>query len=264
MWVVYKIDDIMRRVLLFIVAALALSVSIFVVGCGPKEAKRIEGILKDARDSGLKDERDSLSYVVGLNIASQLQKMDSTINVNVVCRAILEHVGGDAIMNLDEARDAYLRYLLFLDPERKRGYEEQYLADLVKNNRTFTRTNSGLTYHIEVIGDEKRVAKNNNDWVVMSYTITRVSGEQLYPKESGERATLALGVVDMVDGVAESVKMVGRGGKIQAWLPSKIAYGEEGSAELGISPIETLLYDIEIVDMEANVARTRKQEPKRF
>ncbi len=254
-----------KRIITFCILASAVAF----IGCGSKESKRVDGALKDARESGLRGESDSLAYVIGLNIAEQLYKMDSTININVVCRAILEHRGADAVMNLDEARDAFMRYLLFVGPERRRGYEEQYLSDLAKSDRSFTRSKSGLTYSIEVIGDERHTPKANNDWVTMSYTISRIGGEQIYPKANGsnsgsDRATLEIGVMDMVAGVAESVKMIGKGGKVKAWVPSKLAYGEEGSAEFGIAPMESVLYDIEVVNVQPNSARTRKQDPSRF
>ncbi|MFI3327610.1 MAG: FKBP-type peptidyl-prolyl cis-trans isomerase [Rikenellaceae bacterium] len=246
------------------VLALAVLAAFSVAGCGSNSSKRVDGVLKDAKASGLANENDSLAYIIGMNVAEQLLKVDSTININVVCRAILEQTSGKAFMNLDEARDAYLRYLLYVGPERKRNYEEQYLVDLAKNNRSLTRTKSGLTYNIEVIGDETKQAKNNNDWVVLNYTISRVNGEQIYPVESGQKAQMESGVGDMIVGLAESVKMVGVGGKIKAWIPSKIAFGEDGDAELGVAPIETIIYDLEIVDVESNLARVRKQEPKRF
>ncbi len=102
---------------------------------------------------------DSLAYIIGMNIADNLMAMDSTININVVCRAIAEKSKAKAKLTDEQARDYYLRYIAYIEPEQKRGYEEQYLEDLSIANRDFTRSKSGLTYHIDVIGDEKFTPK---------------------------------------------------------------------------------------------------------
>ncbi len=212
----------------------------------------------------LANESDSLAYIVGVNIAEQLQKMDSTINYSVVCRAILDRFESKSLMSDDEARLQYLRYYLYVEPERRRGYEEQFLADLAANDRTFTRTKSGLTYHIDVIGDEKLQPKSNNDWIVVNFTISRVGGEQLYPEADGEQATIEAGMEDLPLGIAESLKLIGKGGKIKSWIPSKIAYGEYGNEEYGVEPTETLYFDMELVDIEKGAAPEKKKELATF
>ncbi len=254
----------MRRV---IVALLVVGVMLC-VGCSSHrdsvEAKERERLVAAARISGLSSEQDSLAYIVGMNVANMLQKMDSTINLNVVCRAILEHGAGDAIMGESEAKESYLRYLLFVEPERRRGYEEQFLADLAKSDRNFTRTKSGLTYNIGVIGDEKLTPKGDNDWVTISYNISRVGGEQIYPTTKGEFATESFDTSEMMAGVRESIGLIGKGGEIIAWIPSRLAYGEQGDEEHGVKPIETLLYKIKLVDVERNKAQEKRAKNINF
>ncbi|MFI3281421.1 MAG: FKBP-type peptidyl-prolyl cis-trans isomerase N-terminal domain-containing protein [Rikenellaceae bacterium] len=213
---------------------------------------------KSATSSALKSETDSLAYVIGMNIADNLIAMDSTINVAVVCRAIAEQTSSKALLTTDQARTYYLRYLTYVEPERKRGYEEQYLEDLAKSNRDFTRSKSGLTYNIAVIGDEEFTPKSPNDLVSLRYTISRIGGEEVF--SSYENAdTLVLGLKELQAGVQESVKMIGKGGKVNAWLPSKLAYGEAGDSLLRITPFETLYYQMELVDMEKNGATRNKR-----
>lgn len=218
--------------------------------------------------SDLVNESDSLAYIVGLNIAEQLQKMDSMINYGVVCRAIMERSEGESLMSDDEARVQYLRYLLHVEPERIRQYEEQFLADLATNDREFTRTKSGLTYNIEVIGDEKLQPKASNDWVTMKFKISRVGGEKVYPAadSSDEFATLEDSVDHLPEGIAEALKMLGKGGKMKAWIPSKIAYREDGNEEFGVKPTETIFMEIELVNVEKGAAadKLKEREKKQF
>ncbi|MFR9533159.1 MAG: FKBP-type peptidyl-prolyl cis-trans isomerase [Rikenellaceae bacterium] len=201
----------------------------------------------------LKSESDSLAYIIGMSVAENLIAMDSTINFAAVCRAMVDYGSSEALLSLDEARTYYLRYLTYVEPERKRGYEEQYLEELTKTNRDYTRSKSGLTYNIEVIGDESRTPRGVNDLISMRYTISRIDGEQIY--SSFEAAdTLVAALKDLGEGVQESLKMIGEGGKITAWIPSRLAYGEYGDSLLRVQPFETLYYQMELVGMERNAA----------
>ncbi len=239
----------MRRAL---IAALALMIA---VGCSSKSSESAAD--KAIKNAMLTNESDSLAYIIGMSIGEQLIKMDSTMNAAMVGRAIVELFENSAAMSKEEAQTQYLRYLHFVIPERKRGYEEQFLSDLATKDRKYTRTKSGLTYTIEVIGNESFTAKGNNDWVSINYSISRIDGEQI-----AETTELQSGLSDLPDGVQESVKMVGKGGRIISYIPSKLAYGEVGDEELGIEPIETLRYTIEVVDVEKNAAQKRKKELK--
>ncbi len=229
------------------------------VACSNSSNKRVAE--RDFSGVALPLGEDSLAYIIGLNIAEQLYKMDSSINVEVVCRAIMDKRESKPILSNEQAREYYLRYMLYVNPERRRSYEEKFLADLAINSREFTRTKSGLTYNISVIGDESLIPRGNNDWLTIKYSISRVGGESIVADTLMSEALPSL-----LTGLTESVKLIGKGGRIKAWIPSKLAYGEEGNEELGIEPIETLLFDIELVDLERNVAamERRKQKAENF
>ncbi len=238
-----------------IITALTMSVG---VGCSSSE-KPTHNI---STDTPLQSESDSLAYIIGMNVARELQKTDSLINYEVVCRAIMEHSQGNLLMSDDEARIQYLRYLLHVEPERQRSIEERFLADLVAEDRSFTRTKSGLAYNIGVIGDEKLQPKSATDWVTINYHITRVNGDLLYPTQERTsqptteigREELAIALSDLPNGVQEALKLIGKGGQIKVWIPSKWGYGEEGNSELGIEPMETTFYDIQLIEVERNAA----------
>ncbi len=222
-----------------------LLISVMVVACNGAGDKRAV--------APLTSQSDSLAYIIGLNVAENLMKMDSTINYEVVCRAIGDKFASRELLTDTQARDYYLRYLTYVIPERKRGYEEQYLEDLAKSDRSYTRSKSGLTYTIDVIGDEDFTPRNSGDLISLRYTIKRVDGSLLYSSyERGD--TLQIALRDMQEGLSEASKLVGKGGKYQAWLPSNLAYGEAGDEELDIEPFETLFYEVEIVDVERNAA----------
>lgn len=234
--------------------AIGVIATVLGVSCGSKSGVKDF----DVKSVGLASESDSLAYIIGMSVADQLIKMDSTINYGVVCRAIMEHSAGKAVFTREDAQQEYLRYLLYVEPERRRGYEETFLANLAEKDRDYTRTKSGLTYHIEVIGNESLTPKTTNDWINLKYRIERVGGETIYPLSGGASEEIEGTLDDFVEGVREAIKMIGEGGKIRAWIPSKLAYGESGDTKLGVEPIETLYYEIELVKVDKGNASSRK------
>lgn len=212
----------------------------------------------------LRNEQDSLAYVIGMNVGANLLEMDSTLNVNMVCEAIHNTYDGSTKMSMDDARAFYLRYVNYVQPEKRRSYEEQFLADLAKSERTFTRTASGVTYNIAVIGDEKSTPRFDDDLVKIRYKVFTTDGQELYSSYA-RKDTTSIALQSMRAGMRESVKMIGRGGKITAWIPSKLDYDQTGNDSLGVKPFQTLRYEIELVGVgKLTQAEKRKLEVKDF
>ena len=124
----------MKRVLLF--AAMLLA-----VGCSKKSTNGVK----------LKSDLDSVAYVIGMNVGLNLQCMDSTLNVSAVCEGIRDIFEGDPRMTVEAAETFYLSYVNYALPEKARAYEEQFLADIAKSNRSYARTSSGVTYTVEEV-----------------------------------------------------------------------------------------------------------------
>lgn len=104
----------------------------------------------------LRNETDSVAYVIGLNVGYNLQRMDSTLNVEAVCQAVRDVYARTARMTPDQARAVYLRYVNVSQPEQIRAYEEQFLEDFRKSNRSYAKTDTGLTYEVLEVGMNPR------------------------------------------------------------------------------------------------------------
>ena len=205
----------------------------------------------------LKNDLDSVAYVIGLNVGLNLQRMDSTINVGAVCEGIRDAFNGQPRMCLEEAETFYLSYMNYILPEKARAYEEQFLADMAKSNRAYARTTSGVTYTVDEVGDQNLLPTTDRDSVSLRWVIRTLDGKEIV--SSYERGDTVRSMLrDLQKGVQESVRLIGRGGRIKAWIPSSAAYGAEGSKELHIAPNTTLYYEIELVDVDKFSARRRR------
>ena len=139
----------------------------------------------------LRNETDSVAYVIGLNVGYNLQRMDSTLNVEAVCQAVRDVYARTARMTPDEARAVYLRYVNVSQPEQIRAYEEQFLEDFRKSNRSYAKTDTGLTYEVLEIGDESKTPRSDRDTVAIRFVAKTVDGKVV--ESSYERGDTAHG-----------------------------------------------------------------------
>lgn len=73
----------------------------------------------------LRNDTDSVAYVIGMNVGANLLKMDSTINVNAVCEGIRDMFRGNPRLSAADAETFYLSYVNYALPEKARAYEER-------------------------------------------------------------------------------------------------------------------------------------------
>ncbi|MFI3292963.1 MAG: FKBP-type peptidyl-prolyl cis-trans isomerase [Rikenellaceae bacterium] len=227
----------------------ALLLAMVACGGGDKKGKKLE-----TPNSPLTSQSDSLAYIIGVSMAQNLLEVDSMIDLSVVGTAIAQYGAGKSLFTEENAREAFLRYKLYIEPERQRSLERQYLKELAISERDYTLSRHGFIYNVVVIGDESLIPRNNGDWLEIDYTISRMDGgEELFSTYKTEERHKS-GLSDLHTGMKEALKLIGKGGKITALIPSDLAYDDIGDETLGIAPFETLRYDIELVEIEKNGA----------
>lgn len=212
---------------------------------------------KKGGSAKLKADTDSVAYVIGMNVGMNLMKMDSTMNFNVVCEGIRDAFNGASKMSMEDAQAFYLRYINYSLPEKVRAYEERFLEDILKSNRSYARTSSGVTYTVDEVGNQELIPTSDRDSVVMRYVIRSSDGDEIYSSyERGDSVRSAMG--DLKRGVQESLKLIGKGGRIKTWMPAATAYGADGDKQLGVRPNTTLYYEIELIGVDKYSNRVRR------
>lgn len=206
----------------------------------------------------LRNDTDSVAYVIGMNVGANLLKMDSTINVNAVCEGIRDMFRGNPRLSAADAETFYLSYVNYALPEKARAYEEP----VPPRHR---QVEPLLCPHV-VGRDLHRYGRRGSE--SGSHFRARQRGPAVGdPHGGGRRDHLLLraGRYGAFAGpqpaarVQESVKLIGKGGKINAWMPSSAAYGAEGDKELGVAPNATLYFEIELVDLDKYTTRSRRR-----
>jgi FKBP-type peptidyl-prolyl cis-trans isomerase len=132
------------------------------------------------------------------------------------------------------------------DQAQKEG--EKFLADN-KAKDGVVALPSGLQYKVLKQGTgEKPTAE---DTVVCNYKGTLINGTEFDASEKhGGPATFP--VKGVIAGWTEALQLMPVGSKWQLFVPSKLAYGEQGPPDIG--PNATLIFEVELVSIQKAAA----------
>lgn len=124
--------------------------------------------------------------------------------------------------------------------------EEAKLFQELDARPAVKKTESGLRYEVLAAGTGAKPTLS--DTVVANYKGTFVGGEVFDASERhGGPAEFPLNGV--IQGWQEGLQLIGVGGKIKLYVPSKLGYGDTGGG--GMPPAKALIFEVELVEVKA-------------
>lgn len=198
---------------------------------------------------------ERLSYTIGMDIGQSLADQDMELDLEILIEAIrASYEGAETRLTVEEAmaeRDAFIQ-------RRQRELESQHERDAIRNleeGRAFLaqnreregvhETGSGLQYR--VIEEGAGTSPSAEDRVTVHYRGKLINGVEFDSSyERGEPATFALNQV--IPGWTEGLQLMRQGAKYELFIPSDLAYGEQGRPG-PIGPNSTLIFEVELIDI---------------
>ena len=132
---------------------------------------------------------------------------------------------------------------LYID--RKKEISERFFAQNQTRDGVVT-TESGLQYEILQEGEGPRPTRDDKVRVV--YRGGLLNGHIFDATEEGAEPTL-VGVSQTIDGWVEGLQLMREGGVYRLYVPWSLGYGERGNGMAGIGPYESLIFEVELVDV---------------
>ena len=127
-------------------------------------------------------------------------------------------------------------------PEENKKAGLEFLAKNAKKEKVIT-TASGLQY--QILSEGKGASPVAADRVTVKYKGTLLDGTEFDSTDKhGGSATFPLNQV--IKGWTEGVQLMKIGAKYRFFIPSSLAYGEEGAGKV-IPPNATLIFEIELL-----------------
>jgi FKBP-type peptidyl-prolyl cis-trans isomerase FklB len=211
-------------------------------------------------DKELKTDKEKRSYSMGFNIGSNISRdfKNQSIDVDndVMARGITDALAGrkaalsekemhDAITGLQkevmEQRAAKMNQM----SEKNKKEGEAFLADN-KNKPGVVTLPDGLQY--KILKEGSGAKPKATDKVKVNYKGTFLNGNEFDSSyKRGQPAVFAVNAV--VKGWTEVLQLMKEGSTFQVWVPSDLAYGEQGAGNV-IGPNQTLIFEIELISIE--------------
>jgi len=120
--------------------------------------------------------------------------------------------------------------------------EEQEFLTENKAKKGVKVLGSGLQYRITAKGKGRKPAVGDD--VYVKYTGRFIDGT-IFDQSVHQPAVFKMNGI--IPGMAEGLTLIGTGGKITLYIPSKLAYGHDGAGP--IPPDKMLVFEIELVEI---------------
>ncbi len=188
------------------------------------------------KSSPFKDQKDKVSYSLGLNIGFNLGRQNVPINPDALVAGIKDAIAGKPQLTPDQIKAA-------ADKNASEG--TKFLEENKKKEGVKT-TASGLQY--KVVKEGTGAQPKANDTVTVNYRGTLINGTEFDSSyKRGEPATFPVNGV--IKGWTEALQLMKAGSKYQLFIPPNLAYGERAVGP-DISPNSTLIFDVELMDVK--------------
>ena len=216
-------------------------------------ALSLAGVVWAGEREPLKEKKDRVSYTIGVDIGRLLKKQAVDVNLDVFKEAIKDVLSGTKLMLSDEEM-AEIKKAFGKDisegkeknkqalAEKNKADEEKFLA-ANKSKEGIVCLPSGLQYQVIRAGTGKK--PREDDLVSVHYRVSLLDGTEIESSYSkGEAATFDL--ENVIPGWREGAQLMQTGSKWRFFVPSKLAYGEDGVGEL-LAPNTMLIFDLELL-----------------
>jgi len=205
----------------------------------------------------LKNQKEKVSYIIGMDIGGNLKKQSVDIDPNSLARGIQDALSGaNPLLSKEEIQETMVAFQKEMaEKQKQRG--EAFLSENKKKEGVKTLP-SGLQYKVVKAGTGKR--PKLNDTVTVNYRGTLIDGTEFDSSfRRGQPATFP--VSGVIPGWTEAMQLMAEGAKWELFIPSNLAYGERGAGGL-IGPNATLIFEVELISVQEN-KEEKKQENKK-
>ena len=199
----------------------------------------------------LKDQKDKVSYSIGMQIGFNLGRQKVDINPDILAAGIKDAIAGKPQLTTDQVKDIMSQFEKDMEQKQKQAGEKnktegaKFLEDNKKKPGVKT-TASGLQYKVEKEGTGSQ--PKATDMVTVNYRGTLIDGTEFDSSFKRNQAA-TFPVNGVIKGWTEALQLMKQGAKYQLFIPSNLAYGERAMGP-DIGPNSTLIFDVDLVDVK--------------
>jgi len=234
---------------------ISMAAVLLLVGCNAADDKTASG-----ESVALDNENAKFSYSVGMDVGNSLKRLDEKLNMAAFDKGLSTALAGKeselSAEDIIEVKQAVLKRKQeeFADKQKKTALENsstggKFLQENASAEGVKT-TESGLQYKVLTPSNGAKptaadIVKVNYEGKLLDDTVFDSSYKR------GEPVTFPL--ANVIEGWKEGLQLMTVGSKYRLFIPSKLAYGEQGAGNV-IGPNAVLVFDVELLSIEQEPA----------
>jgi FKBP-type peptidyl-prolyl cis-trans isomerase FklB len=232
----------------FFFAAIMLVLSVSFASCSKTSEKKMKTAI------------DSLSYAYGVGMGYSLAenlKKEIPVDMNIdlfldVFEAALKGDTGRLAISQEEAYAVFQQSMAAVQLQAAEKNKKDAASFMEKNGKKagVVTTPSGLQY--EIIKDATGPKPTDTSTVKCNYHGTLLDGE-VFDSSVDRKEPVEFVLNQVIPGWQEGIKFMSVGSKYKFWIPSTLAYGDQGVPGV-IEPGEMLIFEVELLGLGASAA----------
>jgi FKBP-type peptidyl-prolyl cis-trans isomerase FklB len=205
----------------------------------------------------LKDQKDKVSYSIGLDIGFTFQKQKVEVNLDPLVAGIKDAINNKPQLTPEQAKEVLMAFQKEMVAKQEQVNKEagaknaaagqKFLADN-KAKEGVKTTASGLQY--KVMKEGSGATPKTTDTVTVNYRGTLIDGTE-FDSSYKRNEPISFPVTGVIPGWTEALQLMKVGSKYQVFIPANLAYGAQGAGQV-IGPNSTLIFDVELLGVQAS------------
>jgi len=217
----------------------------------------LTGIAAAQDAPALKDQKEKLSYALGMDLGNQFKKQAVEVDADIFVKGLKDSLSGNKTLLTEQEGRAAITALQneirtkqmaiakeLGEKNKKEG--DAFLAEN-KTREGVVTLDSGLQYKVLTAGEGKK--PTIDDTVVCNYRGTLINGTE-FDSSYKRNQPATFPVKGVIKGWTEALQLMPAGSKWQLFIPPNLAYGERGTGNL-IGPNATLVFEVELISIQA-------------
>ena len=244
-------------------SALAVCAGLF--ACGGSQKPSVEPVAADstavqapARLDTLITDQDRFSYALGMDLGRAIANVNVPLRMDLVKKAIDDRMDSTkTLLMTDTAAETAMQDLLLRMQQQKDAEEKaaakknldeqaQFLAKNILDS-TVKTTPKGVQYKVIMSG--QGLTPKASDKVQVHYVGALLNGTE-FDNSVKRGEPLEFPVSAVIEGWQDLLMIMTEGMKVKAWIPSALAYGEEGVPPM-IPANSLLVFEVQLLKVYA-------------
>jgi FKBP-type peptidyl-prolyl cis-trans isomerase FklB len=211
-------------------------------------------------------ETEKVSYIIGFNFGRNLKFQNVEVDAAQLLAGIQAATSGKEPALTEQEQGEVMRTFQSSHMEKQNKKREEDTAknkkegeDFLAANKTkegVVTTESGLQYKIITAGNGPKPGAE--DTVKTHYRGTLIDGTE-FDSSIARNEPAEFPVNRVIKGWTEALQLMPVGSKWQLWIPSELAYGEQGSGPK-IGPNSTLIFEVELLEIKKAEAPAKEEK----